>query len=158
YWVYDLPFGRGKRFGNGQGEWMDRIIGGWQISGLLTLESGRPFTVYSGSNTVSSVRQTPANCSGNCLHMGEVFNDPASSFKFYSISTQAGQFATPAAGDFSNTGRNFFRGPGFFGMDASFAKNVRLTERFKLQLRADASNLTNHPSFDIPTASAVITN
>ena len=46
----------------------------------------------------------------------------------------------------------------FFDVDASFAKNVHLTERFKLQLRADAANLTNHPSFDIPTASAVITN
>ena len=152
YWVYELPFGRGKRFGAGHGQLFDKLAGGWEVSGLFTLESGRPFTVYSGSNTVSSVRQTPANCASDCNHLGQVFDDPASSFKYYFDAGQRGMFSTPAPGDFGNTGRNFFRAPGFFDIDATFAKNIPITERYRFQLRADVSNLTNHPSFDFPTA------
>ncbi len=152
YWVYELPFGRGRRFGAGANGVVDRLVGGWQFAGLLTLESGRPFTVYSGSNTVSNVRQTPANCNGCDRHLGGVFNDPQSSFIFYFNAEERAKFSTPVAGDFGNTGRNYFRAPGFFDIDASVAKDIHITERFRFQLRADATNATNHPSFDNPTA------
>ncbi len=157
YWVYSLPFGRGKRFGTNFGRMLDTIAGGWEVAGLVTVEGGRPFTIYSGSNTVANVRQTPANCSGCSRDLGQVFDDPASSFKFYYTGDQRNRFSAPVAGDFSNTGRNFFRGPGFVDMDATFAKNIRLTERFRFQLRADVSNLLNHPSFDLPTATITST-
>jgi len=157
YWVYDLPFGKGKRFGGNRGQLFDKLAGGWEISGLLTAESGRPFTVYSGSNTVSSVRQTPANCSSCSNHLGQVLDDPASSQKFYFDATQRGLFTTPGPGDFGNTGRNFFRAPGYFDLDTAFAKNIHVTERYRFQLRADVSNLANHPSFDFPTATITST-
>jgi hypothetical protein len=152
YWVYEIPFGQGKHyFGNSSGL-VQRLVAGWEVGGFLTLESGRPLTVYSGANTVSNVRQTPANCSGDCSRsLGQVFNDPASSFIYYFNADQRAQFTTPAPGDFSNTGRNYFRGPGFFDIDATFAKKVYFTERYYLQIRADASNLLNHPSFGFPT-------
>ena len=130
---------------------VDRLIAGWSLSGFLTAESGRPMTVYSGSNTVSSVRQTPANCSGCPRDMGQVFADPASSFISYFTADQAAKFSTPVPGDFSNTGRNYFRGPGFFDIDMALAKNIYFSERYYLQIRADASNLLNHPSFGFPT-------
>ena len=152
YWVYELPFGTGKRFGPHTNGLVDKVIGGWEVAGVLTLESGRPFTVYSGSNTVSNVRQTPANCDHCDRNMGQVVIDPVSTYKFYFTADQRAKFSTPAPGDFSNTGRNYFRGPGYLDMDATFAKNIHLTERFRLQLRADATNLANHPSADIPTA------
>ncbi|HEY2018397.1 MAG TPA: TonB-dependent receptor [Bryobacteraceae bacterium] len=152
YWVYEVPFGKGKQhFGNSSGM-VQRLVGGWEIGGFLTAESGRPMTVYSGANTVSNVRQTPANCAGNCSRsLGQVFNDPASSFIYYFNADQRAQFTTPGPGDFSNTGRNYFRGPGFFDIDATFAKKIYFTERYYLQIRADASNLLNHPSFSFPT-------
>ena len=152
YWVYEVPFGKGKQyFGNSSGL-VQRLVGGWEVGGFFTGESGRPMTVYSGSNTVSSVRQTPANCSGNCPHnLGQVFNDPASSFIYYFNSDQRAQFSTPAPGDFSNTGRNYFRGPRYIDVDAMFAKKIYFTERYYLQIRADVSNLLNHPSFSFPT-------
>jgi hypothetical protein len=152
YWVYEVPFGRGKQyFGNSSGL-VQRLVGGWEVGGFLVGESGRPMTVYSGSNTVSNVRQTPADCTGNCPHsLGQLFNDPASSFIYYFTADQRAQFTTPAPGSFSNTGRNYFRGPRFFDIDAMFAKKIYFTERYYLQLRADASNLLNHASFSFPT-------
>jgi hypothetical protein len=151
YWVYEVPFGQGKHyFGNSNG-FVQRLVAGWEVGGFLTQESGRPMTVYSGSNTVSNVRQTPANCSGCPRDMGQVFQDPASTFIFYFDDQQRAKFSTPGPGDFSNTGRNYFRGPGFFDIDATFAKKIYFTERYYLQIRADASNLTNHPSFGFPT-------
>jgi hypothetical protein len=86
--------------------------------------------------------------------MGQVFSDPATSFISYFNDAQKGLFSIPAAGSVSNTGRNYFRGPGYFDVDATFAKNIYFTEnqRYRLQIRADAVNLTNHPSFGFPTA------
>lgn len=151
YWVYEIPFGKGKQFFGTSNGFVQRLVGGWEVSGFLTAQSGRPMTVYSGSNTVSSVRQTPANCSNCPRNLGGVFADPASSFISYFTASQKALFSTPAPGDFSNTGRNYFRGPRFFDIDATLAKNIYFTERYYLQLRADASNLTNHPSFGFPT-------
>ena len=152
YWVYELPFGPGKRFAAQTGNLVGKIVGGWEVAGVLTLESGRPFTVFSGANTVSNVRQTPANCSNCDRHLGGVFIDPVSTYKFYFTADQRALFSTPAPGDFSNTGRNYFRGPGYFDIDATFSKNIRFTERFRLQLRTDVTNLANHPSANIPIA------
>ncbi len=158
YWVYEIPFGKGKRyFGSGNG-FIQRLIAGWEVSGFLTLESGTPMTAYSGSYTVSNVRQTPANCNSCPRDMGAVFANPANNGNiYYFTSAQQANFSTPAAGDFSNTGRNYFRGPGFFDLDASFAKNIYFTERYHLQIRADATNLTNHPSFGDPTLTITTT-
>ena len=156
HWLYELPYGRGKRFGGGAPGVLDRIFGGWEIAGILTVASGRPFTVYSGANTVTNVRQTPANCSGCDRHLGQVFDD-ASGYKFFFNDAQRNKFSTPGPGEFGNTGRNYFRYSRFLDMDMSLLKHVRLTERFRLELRADATNLTNTPSFSVPTATVTST-
>ena len=59
---------------------------------------------------------------------------------------QRGQFSAPGAGQFGNTGRNFFVGPHYFELDASLLKRVPINERVKLEFRADATNLTNYAS------------
>lgn len=154
YLVYEAPFGKGHRFLSNANGFIQRLVGGWQVSGFITWESGRPFTVFSGSNTFSNARQTPASCSGCTSSDGELFIDPSSSFYAYFNDAQKAQFSLPAAGSFSNTGRNFFRGPGYFDIDATFAKNIYFTgdTRYRLQIRADVVNLTNHPNFGFPTA------
>ena len=154
YFVYEVPFGKGQRFLANANGLVQRLIGGWQLSGFITWESGRPFTVFSGGNTFSNVRQTPANCSGCSRSDGQLFIDPSSSFYSYFDTAQKGQFSIPDAGSFSNTGRNFFRGPAFFDVDATIAKNIYFTAdtRYRLQLRADIVNVTNHPNFGFPTA------
>ncbi|MBI3282341.1 MAG: TonB-dependent receptor, partial [Acidobacteria bacterium] len=151
YALYELPFGRGKRFGNDAGAFAQRLVGGWQVVTAITLQSGRPFTVYAGSNTISQVVQTTANCSGCTRSDGSVFDDPQQGIKFYFDPALRAKFGQPAPGELGNTGRNFFRGDGWFNMDATFLKRTMITERVNLELRADVTNLTNTPSFGFPT-------
>ena len=150
--VTELPFGKGKHLLNGASGLVDRIVGGWEVSGYGRITSGRPFTVYSGSNTTSSVVQSTANCTGCKSGEGTPFLDSASGLIWFFNSTQRAQFTAPGAGQFGNTGRNAFVGPHYFELDASLLKRVDLTERFKLEFRADATNLTNSVMFGAPTA------
>jgi len=153
--VYELPFGKGKLMGGNSGPWLNRLIGGWQASGLFRWTSGRPFTIYSGATTFNSVVQSFANCTGCDRKIGEVRDE--NGFNWFFNPSERGNFTAPAAGELGNTGRNSVRGPRFINLDASFAKKVAITERFNLEIRADMSNLTNTPSFNEPTATITST-
>lgn len=153
YWVWELPFGRGKKFGSGMGGFANRIIGGWQVSGLLTWQSGRPFTVFSGFNTFGNVNNSTVNCNGCSRDMGEVQLRPDGVLWYFSQDDVA-KMSIPGSGEMGNTGRNFFRGPDSFNMDASFMKRTTISERVNLEIRADATNLTNTPTFTIVNLSA----
>jgi hypothetical protein len=150
-WVYELPFGRGRRFGSSLSRGLDMVLGGWQVAGLTRWTSGRPFTVYSGAETLGNIVQSPAECNGCPRDMGTLF-DNEDGVKFFFSEDELSRFSIPAAGSLGNSGRNYFNGPGFFTLDASLLKRTALTERFLLELRADATNLTNTPSFGFPTA------
>ena len=161
--VYELPFGKGKPLLGGANGVVDRIVGGWDVAGILILESGRPFTVYSGANTLTNAVQATANCNGCTPDMGKVlfeanngttfFFDPsARGASFDSATNKRGIFSVPAPGTLGNTGRNFFTAPRFFQLDMTLGKRVRIAEEHTLQIRADVQNLTNTPSFGLPTA------
>ena len=149
--VTELPFGKGKRWLAGSGL-ADRIVGGWELTGYGRLTSGRPFTAFSGSNTVSNVVQSTANCKGCGRGDGSPFLDPASGVIWFFDANERAKFSAPGAGQFGNTGRNFFVGPHYFELDASLLKRVPISERLKLELRADATNLTNSVDFNAPTS------
>ncbi|MBX5496054.1 MAG: hypothetical protein IRZ15_12035, partial [Bryobacteraceae bacterium] len=151
YWLLELPFGRGRRFGSSAGPMLERLIGGWQVAGFMTISSGRPFTIFSGYNTFSNVVQSTANCNG-CKRVDGGVYQGAGGFAWYLTPEEIAKFQPVGPGELGNTGRNFFRGPGSFVMNASFMKRTALTERFNLELRADITNLTNTPTFGFPTA------
>lgn len=155
YWVYELPFGKGRRFGSNAGRAMHALIGEWQVAGLMTISSGRPFTVFSGFNSFSNVVGATANCE-KCDGAGTVSQRP-DGLKWYFSPEQVAAFSNPAAGSNGSSNRNRFYGPGSFNMDASFLKRVELTERFKLEVRADMTNLTNTPTFGFPTTNLAAT-
>jgi hypothetical protein len=129
---------------------LDWLIGGWQVAGTLNLASGRPFTVYGAATTISNAVNTPANCNGCSPGMGTVIQLLGTNYFFNQA--QLDSFSTPEPGEFGNTGRNFFIGPRQFQTDASLLKKFRFTERFSFDLRVDAKNLTNSPSFANPNA------
>jgi len=156
-WTYELPFGAGKWLASGAGPALNRIIGGWQVAGFMTVQTGRPMTAYSGANTVSNVVQTPANCNGCSKDMGQVFDDPSQGLIFYFNADERAKFSTPAAGQFSNVGRNYFTGPGGFGMDLGILKRTYIRENHYLEFRAEFTNLTNTPTFGFPTLTATST-
>lgn len=138
---YDLPFGRGKQFFGSAKGISQAIFGGWQLNGIVTLLSGRPFTpVYSTVDTASGRPDLVGDPMAN-VPAGLYFNPAA--------------FAHPSANIndptlFGSSGRNIVIGPNFKSVDLSLFKNIRLRENTKLQLRWEAFNVFNHPNFQIP--------
>ena len=130
---------------------VNRVLGGWEVTAYGRVTSGRPFTVFAGTETTSSVVYSTANCTGCSSGEGTPFLDPASGLIWYFNKSQIAQFSAPGAGQFGNTGRNAFVGPHYFELDTSFLKRIPINERIKLELRADATNLTNSVMFSAPT-------
>ncbi|HEY3579361.1 MAG TPA: carboxypeptidase regulatory-like domain-containing protein [Pyrinomonadaceae bacterium] len=149
-YTYDLPFGKNGRFFRGMPTVVDYIVGGWQTAGTVLWASGRPFTVYSGINTVSNVVQSTADCNGCTRNSGHLVLESGRNFWF--DATTRSQFSAPVPGSIGNTGRNFFLAPNYFQWDSSLSKKFKITERVAFDLRFDARNVLNNPAFDNPTA------
>jgi hypothetical protein len=190
--IYELPFGKGKKFGGGSNGVADRIIGGWQVTSIIRLDSGAPFSITDPRGTLNragrSGRQTAftslskdqvKNLVGTFrMPCGVFFIDPnvinldlaqcnngviaprvagttagVASLGFDPITgpkTFPGQvFFNVAPGQSGNMERNFTSGPAFFNWDASIIKNIRITERVRFQIRAEAFNVLNRANFSI---------
>lgn len=148
--VSELPIGHGRRWGANMPRVLDAIVGGWEAATIVVWQSGRPMTVYAGSNTLSNVVQTPANCEACSETLGEVFDD-ATGVKFFFDEAARARFSGPDAGAFSNVGRNYFVGPPSFNVDLAVSKRFRVVGTHTIDVRADVTNLTNTPTFGFPT-------
>ena len=125
---YELPFGKGKRWG------------GWQLSGIATLSSGNPFDLTMNTATVNTgTAQRP-----NRLADGRIDNWTLT--RYFDLAA----FASPAAFTWGNAGRNVLRGPGIQTFDFSAIKDTRFGERLNLQWRTDFFNGFNTPQFNPP--------
>jgi hypothetical protein len=125
------------------------LLNGWETYGIVTLQTGRPFTVallseIDNSGTGRSILGFGANDRPNLVGNPEL-SDPTTLQWFNTAA-----FAFPPPGTFGNAGRNILDGPGFQNVNASLLKNTRITERVNLQFRAEAFNLFNHPNFNLP--------
>jgi hypothetical protein len=123
---------------------VDAVLGGWQSSAIFVAQSGTPFTLLvSGTNGSNSL-------AGNWYP--NIVGDPSVSNQSIAHWYNPAAFAQPAANTFGNAGRNILRGPGLVDVDFSMGKNFIMPryERVRLQLRIDASNVLNHPSFNNP--------
>jgi len=145
---YDLPIGKGRSFIAGEG-WLPTILTGWQTFGILSLQSGRPFTVallseIDNSNTGRSTLGFGANDRPNVVGKPEISDGTPDRW----FNTAA--FAFPPFGSFGDAGRNILDGPGYTNFNGSVMKTTKLMERLDLQFRAEAFNLFNHPNFNLP--------
>jgi len=153
YGLYELPFGRDKRWATqGIGS---RLAGGWQLNWVLSAMSGTPFTI-----TDTGSGSTALNAPGNTQTVNIV--GPISLVKGAPRSscptgTLACEYFNPAAfapvtspGVLGDAGRDILRGPGFFELDMSLFRNFKITERFTFQFEADAFGVTNTPHFNTP--------
>jgi hypothetical protein len=148
--VYDLPFGRNRHLlGHGLGA---AVAGGWQLSGILQLQTGFPYTINYKGDTINIgggsggilVRPNYAlgpngqpvdpNLPSSQRSTAEWFNTAA--------------FVSPVFA-FGNVGRNTMTGPGLSNLDATLARTFRLREKLGLTFRAEFFNLANHPNFNL---------
>jgi hypothetical protein len=149
---YTLPIGKGHRFGDTMPRWANSVFGGWDVGSLWIWESGSPFTVSSGRNTGPSTVNTWADYTGS-RNVGSVMtsNNGIGPGVYYFTPAEILNFGEPAAGTFGTSGRNTFRGPRFFNLDASLVKRFELMERKFLTFRLEAYNLPNNVDFANPS-------
>lgn len=138
-YIWDLPFGKGKRWIN-RGDGAGVILGGWQFSGIVTAFTGAPFSV----SFDSSVAGCPG---GRADQVGDPY--PANRTKDQWFDPAA--FKAPDSCRYGASGRNAFFGPGNFNWDAAFVKNTKIKgERINLQFRSEFFNILNHPQWSNP--------
>jgi hypothetical protein len=128
------------------------VFGGWQLNAIATASSGTPYTVYDSANV--SLQGTAPEISGFYSSRPDLIADPnqgphtpdqwVSRSAFFRLDpvTQAGQFG--------NEGRNAVRGPGIADVDLSLLKTLTVTERVRVQFRAECFNIANHANFGLP--------
>ena len=163
-WSYELPFGPGKRFVNGDGpvRW---IVGGWQMNSIIAIYSGQSFSPllsFDATNTGSGGARPDlignpydfsnaisAGCPSNAQSLQCWYNPAA--------------FAVPALAPgqtfshlYGNAGRGILRGPSQYNVDFSLFKIFKFTERLQMEFRAEAFNLFNTPQFGVPNATVDI--
>lgn len=158
--IWELPFGRGKRFGGDAPGWANQIIGGWEVSGIFTYRSGLAWSTTTGSFPVGFNFNSPAVATGNAAALRQAINTtPGGAIQFFANSASAlDALDFPRHGEIGN--RNFMRGPSFWGSDIAVLKNFNLpwSESQRLQIRWEMYNAFNHNVFDLPpTANRSIT-
>lgn len=144
--VWELPFGRGRRFGSDMSRAADLVVGGWQVNADVTIQTGPTFSVLANGRRVDVVSGAgPCPVPGaTAKSLNGVFLCPARTKIFASdpdLNASGGLADVPRAG---TLGRNVFRGARQEYVNASLFKNMRFGETFTVQLRAQAYNLFNH--------------
>lgn len=132
---YELPIYRNRT--DAVGTW----LGGWQINGILTFQTGIPFTVLDGSDP---------NMDGQATDRPDIIGDPTAGTSTPDLFFNPAAFQRPAPGTNGNAGRNILSSPGINNVDFSIFKSFRIGERATVQFRTEFFSLFNHPNFDVP--------
>ncbi|MBY0503526.1 MAG: TonB-dependent receptor [Bryobacteraceae bacterium] len=155
--AYTLPIGRGKFIGRNMPGWVDRFAAGWEVGSLGILTSGQPLSISSGVLTgpnttdfgpLASNIGSLADYNGTDRSIGKIERF-GGGVRFFTPA-QLALFSVPAPGSVGNSGRNTFRGPGFFNTDLSIVKRFRITEQAHATFRTEAYNLFNTVNFLAP--------
>jgi hypothetical protein len=134
---YDLPWSKST----------NRLISGWQVNLITTLLSGFPFTPQIGSNrSGDGDTRNPDRPNVNSSFTGPVIIGTANEW------FNPNAFSLPTPGTYGNLGRGVYSGPGLADVDFSIFKNTQLSERTRLQFRAELFNVLNHTNLDTPNA------
>ena len=151
--VYDLPFGRGRRYGSGWNKVVDFFIGGFQWNNLITIQSGPTYTLNYGEggprpNLIGDPTPTADQRARRMQFNPAAFGPPTNPIFPGIVCTAA---ANPSfSGCFGSLGRNTFRGDRQEYWDMSLFKNFRIGESFNIQARVQVFNVLNHVNRNVP--------
>jgi len=142
-YIYELPFLKSQHNVAG------KVLGGWQVSGLVSAQTGRPITILSGvNNSGTGIGQDRADIVGPAYGSGACAGNTKACKDWLTLTS----FVNNPAGTFGSVGKGSLRFPGAFSWDMGFTKNFKFTERFSLQFRAEFFNIFNRVNFDETTA------
>ena len=152
------PLAEARQFGSGMNRVADAVAGGWEVSGITTVQSGFPMAIGAGGNSASVFGGGQhADLTGQPFksgHCGGTSGVPViavgSKYCFFNPAA----FAAPSDFTFGNAPRYFsnLRAPGYVDQDLTLGKWFNLTERFRFQFAVQMFNAFNHPNFGIPSA------
>ena len=162
----ELPVGRGKKVASSAPGWANQIIGGWSFTGIFAYQSGEPYSITSGSLTANGAHVSFAQVRGPLdkghvqfvsgvegpamYNVGQLITNPADpNFNCVNVTGTQTFFCIPPPGQNGN-GRNIVQGPNFWNLDSGLLKDFGITERFKLQFRAEVFNVLNHTNWENP--------
>ena len=169
--VYELPFGHGKKWGSNWPGFVNHILGGWGTNGIFNYQSGEPYTLYVGNFTTNNTHTSSVLVVGPMdqgklqfvngvqgpvmYNTGSLITNPVD--PHYDCRNVIGSqtfFCIPPPGQVGS-GRNLAQGPSFWNLDMGFGKNIKMTERFNMELRAEFFNILNHANFENPRNATV---
>ena len=176
--VYELPFGKGKKFSPANSV-LSRIASGWRVAGILTEQSGSPFSVLSARGTLNRAARSANETANTSLTKGQLDglfsvnmtgNGPF--FVPQSVKGSDGRavaadgaapfsgqvFFQPGAGNIGGLQRNYFSGPWVFNLDGNISKTTQIKEGHTLELRMVATNVFNHPTWLVGNQTITSTN
>jgi hypothetical protein len=140
-YIYELPFGPGKRFLKTGGV-AGYLVGGWRLSGITQYQTGNPWSIFiSGDIANVGTTQQRADLVGDPFPDGFVRGGTAR------LAFNRAAFANPKSGTFGNSGRNIMRDASMSNTDLSIARDIRLAERMRLEFRTEFFNVWNHTQF-----------
>ncbi|MDA2932788.1 TonB-dependent receptor [Acidobacteria bacterium AH-259-D05] len=156
--VWDVPFGRGRRFGSGMSSVMDNILGGWQVSVINFARSGNVVNLRYTPSSAFKVTADLASHEGGVSFRPNIIGDPKTPGDQRTVDNYLNRETIVAPTDpsqpFGNAGRNIVRGEGFFQTDLAINKDISLpgalNEETRLQFRAEFFNLFNTTNFKAP--------
>jgi hypothetical protein len=141
--VYELPFGKGRKFMSNANRWVNGALGGWELAGILTERSGQPFTpTISSDNANTGIGGQRPN----------VVGDPSVANPSPTLWFNPAAFAISTRFTYGNGGRNILRADGLQQLDLTLKKNFAIRESKRLEFRAEAFNITNTPTFSAPSS------
>ncbi|HXF05827.1 MAG TPA: TonB-dependent receptor [Blastocatellia bacterium] len=145
-YIYEIPLGKGKKYLTDGAA--SHILGGWRISGVTNLRSGRPFTVFaSANNSLVGNRGGLANALADCLRDGTLPEDQRTVDRWFDITA----YAVPTPARLGTCGRNTLDGPGLVNFDFALARSFDyFGENRRLEFRWEMFNLFNTPQFGLP--------
>jgi outer membrane receptor protein involved in Fe transport len=149
-WVYALPFGKGSKLSSGNRA-VNALIGGWNINGVLSLNSGRAFDVGSGKDIAQTGNFNFGNGYGyeRANLVGSLYPSNKTPAEWINVAS----FQSPALGTFGDLGRDSLRSDWNKNLDLSLFRQFPITEKFRMEFRFETFNLTNTPVWAIPVTS-----
>jgi len=141
--IYELPFGHGKRWV--RDGIVSRIVGSWRINSIVQLRSGQPFTLFTNVD-IANTGAIAGSSQDRPDLVGNPYIDRPSPTLWFNKSA----YAVPKPYTFGTSGRNQLRSGSYRNVDFSLFREDAITERVRMQIRAEAFNVLNHPSFGIP--------
>lgn len=140
--VYELPWGRGRRFL--QKGILSQVAGGWNLGGILIAQGGSPFGLVTQTNTSNAFNPGPQRV--NVLRDPTLPESERTVARWFDTTA----VAAPALYTFGNSSRGLLTGPGLFSVDLSLLKNFRFKESGNVQFRFESLNVANHTNFQAP--------